>query len=74
MLARVEECSRGMMRRWVGEEREGKVDEVLRGPLAVVRYVSLAMEVMRWVFTVGLERQKKQSSGPDGGPRERLSL
>ena len=42
---------------------------VLRGPLAVVRYVSLAIEVMRCVVRLGLERQKKHSEGPGGGPR-----
>ncbi len=48
--------------------------EVLKGPLAVVRYVSLAMDAIRLVLTVGLERQKKHSCGPGGGLwwRERL--
>ena len=31
--------------------------------------MSFAMEVMRWVVRLGLERQKKHSEGPGGGPR-----
>lgn len=69
MEARVGEWERGMMRMWQGKGREGYVVEVLRGPLAVVRYVSVAIEVMRWVVRLGLERQKKHSEGPGGGPR-----
>ena len=52
----------------MGEPRPGKVDTVDKGPLAVVRYDSVAMLVMRWVVKLGLERQKKHSAGV-GGPR-----
>ena len=31
--------------------------------------MSFAIEVMRWVVRLGLERQKKHSPGPGGGPR-----
>ena len=37
MVAKVEEWARGIMRMWLGKGRGGKVEAVLRGPLAVVR-------------------------------------
>lgn len=37
MLEIVGECESGIMRMWAGKVRVGKVADVLRGPLAVVR-------------------------------------
>lgn len=47
MEARVGAWIRGIMRICAGNGSEGKVRGVERGPLAVVRYVSVAMDVMR---------------------------
>lgn len=47
MVSRVPVCASGMMRMWPGMGSEGKVVGVGRGPLAVVRYVSVPIEVMR---------------------------
>lgn len=63
MVARVGECASGIMRMWPGLVSDGKVVGVESGPLAVVRYVSVAIEVMRCVERFGLERQKKHSCG-----------
>lgn len=54
------------------EGRALKVLEVDNGPRAVVRYVSLAIDVTRCVRAVGAERQKKHSLGVGGARRERL--
>lgn len=69
MEERVGLWERGMMSIWPGKLRAGKVVEVVRGPLAVVRYEASPMEVMRWVATLGFERQKKHSEGAGGARR-----
>lgn len=47
MLDSKGECESGMMSICAGNVRAGYVEAVLRGPLAVVRYVSFAIEVIR---------------------------
>ena len=59
---KVGECENGMIKICPGNPSDGNVSCVLRGPFAVVRYVSLPIEVMRWVARSELERQKKHSS------------
>jgi hypothetical protein len=58
MSERVGACVMGMMRMCEGKGRLGKIFEVGNGPLAVVRYASVAMDVMMCVGRFGLERQK----------------
>lgn len=62
----VGECASGMIKTWHGNGSVGKVLEVLRGPLAVVRYTSVPMLVTRCCATFGFDRQKKHSCGVGG--------
>jgi len=65
---RVGVCSNGIMRTCPGKETSGALASgVVKGPFAVVRYASDPIDVIRCFARLGLDRQKKQLSGPGGG-------
>ena len=68
ICANVGEWERGIIRTCPGKVNSGGlIAAVVRGPFAVVRYASVPIDTRRCFANVGLERQKKQDSGPGGG-------